>query len=372
MGRPYKFLHQPLLAGLIFFVMAVFLQSCSTESDSGCDPGIPCIPAQGPHANLSDYGFFKGDLKQLEPVDALLPYDLNTELFSDYSQKLRMVYIPDNQSVTLQDGDEPGFPVGTVLIKNFFYEHDLQDETKGRTILETRLLIHREEGWTAETYVWNEDQSEAELHRTGAKKAISWNNEKGIPRSVEYVIPTVNDCRNCHGGNKKLTPLGPTLSNLNRSFSYRDGESNQLTKWKQKGFLTENTDPATTPKLPSWDDPASGTLNERARAYLAVNCANCHSPTGSAGNSALFLEYDQEDSFHLGVCKPPVAAGSGAGDLSYNIVPGKPGKSILFYRMNSVKPQVRMPEIGRTLIHEEAVELIREWIEKMDEPVCAE
>ena len=64
----------------------------------------------------------------------------------------------------------------------------------------------------------------------------------------------------------------------------------------------------------------------------------------------------------MGVCKPPVAAGGGAGDLQYGIVPGDPDNSILHYRVASTKPDEMMPELGRSLVHEEGVALLREWI----------
>lgn len=354
---------------LIVFSM-MLLASCSTKPETDCEPGLPCISENGPHPLLSDYGIFKGELKQLEPIDALLPYDLNTELFSDYAQKRRLVYVPDGRVIEHTDGDKLDFPVGSVLVKTFLYDHNLQDESGERTILETRLLILREDGWTAETYIWNEDQTEARLHRTGATKTISWNDEKGVHREVNYRIPSVNDCSNCHGENGKITPLGPEISNLNKTYPYDDGVSNQISKWQQKGFLQTDEDPSNLPRLPGWDDPSTGPPDLRARAYLDVNCSNCHNPSGSASNSALFLEYGRTDPFHLGICKNAVAAGAGSGGLIYNIVPGKPDESILHFRMNSTKPEIRMPEIGRTLIHEEAVKLIREWIQNMDLSAC--
>jgi hypothetical protein len=66
-----------------------------------------------------------------------------------------------------------------------------------------------------------------------------------------------------------------------------------------------------------------------------------------------------------GICKTPVAAGAGSGGLQYDIVPGNAAESIFDYRMDSNQPDVRMPEIGRTLIHTEGVALVREWINSL-------
>jgi uncharacterized repeat protein (TIGR03806 family) len=352
------------------FLVAGLLTIFSCSDKSSQDPDLTNIPAHGPHQKLSDYRLFKGDLKNLDPVDELLPYDLNTELFSDYSQKLRFVYIPEGESAVTSDGKRIEFPVGSLLVKNFYYEHDLNDISEGRFIIETRLLIHRETGWMAHTYQWNDEQSDATLLQVGGNRSITWANEEGNQRNVDYRIPTINDCGRCHSQNAKLEPLGPKIDNINKNYPYRNGSQNQILRWQEAGFLTIHEEPGNLNRLPVWDDPLKDTVEKRARAYLDVNCSNCHSAAGTARNSALFLEYEQDNLFHLGVCKVPVAAGSGSGGLKYNIYPGRPDESILLFRMESVKPQERMPEIGRTLIHEEAVKLIRQWIEEMELPSC--
>ncbi|MDR8390877.1 hypothetical protein NC796_07000 [Aliifodinibius sp. S!AR15-10] len=87
---------------------------------------------------------------------------------------------------------------------------------------------------------------------------------------------------------------------------------------------------------------------------------------GSANNSALYLSLEEQDPFRLGVCKSPVGSGAGSGGLRYSILLCQPGKSILVHRMKSIGPEVCMPDIGRPLVHEEAVALIREWIANME------
>lgn len=358
--------------GLIL-VICLLIISCSTSVEQECDSGIPCVPPiQTPFEQLSDYGLFFGELKDLNPVEGMLPYDLNTELFSDYAGKQRFVYLPDETTIEVTDSHEMKFPVGTILVKNFYYNDDDREPSAGRTLLETRLLIRYEEGWKPHTYTWNHKQTGAQLKRTGEVKPINWTDEEGIIRDVEYRIPSVNDCGSCHRKSGRITTLGPNIRNLNKPYSYRDGTENQLIRWRANGFFGVEIKPDELSRLPAWDDPDSGPLHLRARAYLDVNCSSCHNESGSARNSGLFMEYEQEDAYRLGVCKIPVAAGSGGGGLKYGIVPGKPDESILLHRMNSTDPDVRMPEIGRTLIHDEAVDMIREWIQEMDLPPCGE
>lgn len=107
-------------------------------------------------------------------------------------------------------------------------------------------------------------------------------------------------------------------------------------------------------------------LNDRAIAYLDINCAHCHSSEGPASTSGLFISYDQTDPMKLGINKTPVAAGFGAGKFKFDIVPGEADESIITHRMNSTQVGVAMPELGRMAIHKEGIELIREWINSLN------
>ncbi len=99
---------------------------------------------------------------------------------------------------------------------------------------------------------------------------------------------------------------------------------------------------------------------------------HCHEPNGAARTSGLFLEYFRPFGTEVGLCKPPVAAGGGAGDLDYDIVPGNSDESIMTFRMDSNETAVRMPEIGRSIIHTEGVQLIADWINAMEPNDCAD
>ena len=98
---------------------------------------------------------------------------------------------------------------------------------------------------------------------------------------------------------------------------------------------------------------------------MDVNCGHCHSPTGNANSTGLYLNLVETRDINLGVYKKPVATGRGSGGNKYSIVPGKPDESILLYRMESMDPGIMMPESGRALTHQEAVEMIREWITQL-------
>ncbi len=119
------------------------------------------------------------------------------------------------------------------------------------------------------------------------------------------------------------------------------------------------------PRYPVWNEPSTGTLEQRARAYLDINCAHCHSIAGKANTSALFLNYNHPLNINYGLCKPPIAAGRGAGGVLFDVVPGQPEKSILMNRLSSTKAAVKMPELAKGMVHKEGVALIEEWIRSL-------
>lgn len=330
------------------------------------DSPVNLDPDAKPFKLLSEYGFFKGDGSTQEPNEGVIPYDINTPLFSDYTAKYRFVWMPEGTSATYSDGDDAfEFPVGTALIKTFSYWNDIRDQSKGEKLLETRLLIHSSEGWLGHVYIWNEEQTDAVFKVAGGTVDVEWIHYDGQPRSNNYIIPNVNQCKGCHEIGKQMQPIGPKARNLNKLFSYHDREENQLTRWTDVGYLSGAPDnPDEASRLPVWDDPSTGSVAERARAYLDANCMHCHNPNGGpADTSGLDLRYTNTNDRLLGINKPPVAAGRASGGLLYDIVPGKPDESILVFRLESTDPGIMMPELPRRMVDEEGAELIREWIE---------
>jgi len=314
---------------------------------------------------LSSYRFFKDGARQ-EPNDGVLPYDLNTALFSDYATKHRFVWLPPGTSATYSARDSFAFPVGAVIIKTFSYLGDVRDPAAGEQLIETRLLVHRSTGWDAVTYLWNASETEATRRVIGARVPVSWIQSDGTERSITYRVPNTNQCKECHEEhNGVLGPLGPKARNLNRDHDYADGTANELTRWTEVGYLTGAPSPDAAPRSAEFDAPSTGTVEERARAYLDVNCGHCHNPTGLARTSGLYLNIDETSAAHYGVCKGPVAAGQGSGGRKVDIFPGMPDASILTYRMESTAAGVAMPELGRQTVHEEALEVIRAWIEQI-------
>ena len=313
---------------------------------------------------LSDYGLFKEPMNELSPAADCFIYELNTPLFSDYSKKQRLVKLPPGTQARYRDKGVLEFPQGTIIAKTFYYHANANEPSSDRRLIETRILEHRSYGWVGVSYLWNEDQTEAELAIAGATVEVNWLHEDGEPKSINYNVPNLNDCKRCHT-NEVMEPIGPKAGNLNRLVKLHGDEVNQLHHFRQTGLLQGLPELDSVARLATWNDESSGTLDERARAYLEVNCAHCHNPIGPARNSGLHLNIDEDEPYHLGVFKSPIAAGKGTGGRTYGIVPGKPDESIMEYRMWTVQPGEIMPEFGKSMVHEEGHRLIRDWIAAM-------
>ena len=327
---------------------------------SACSHAVRSHTAEPYPKTLSAWKLFVGDLKELKPNAGVVPYDLNTPLFSDYATKYRFVWMPKGTSAQYSETEVFEFPVGAILAKTFAYPD--ADQGGKQRIIETRLLVKGQAGWVTLPYVWNREQTDATLDVAADPTTVHWNHPSGRHYTIDYVIPNTNQCKGCHDRSKVVMPIGPKARNLNKDFSYAEGKFNQLAYWTKAGYLTGAPAPERAPKLAVWDDPARGSLDARARAYLEVNCAHCHNPRGPANTTGLYLLAAQTDPMRMGLCKVPVSAGQGSGDLLFDVVQGKPEESILVHRMESVTPKIMMPELGRTMVHEEGLALIRAWI----------
>jgi len=310
---------------------------------------------------LSEYGFFIGNLKDLQPANGVVRYELATPLFTDYAIKDRYIVLPSSAKIRYTSSGPLDFPDSTIIIKNFAYRN------KGgqKIMIETRLLVKdpATKNWEVMDYLWDSTQSDAKKHIIGAKVPIQLQDDGGKIISTVYQVPNTNDCKRCHYSGGTLTPIGPKARNLN--YVLAGHQENQLTEWEKQNMISGLPPLKQVEKLPDWRDSVHYNLSQRARAYLDVNCAHCHTQGGDAMNTGLFLEYQQKDLFHVGVMKEPVSAGSGAGGMNYDIIPRDAAHSILAYRMNSTEAGTAMPELARTIIHKEGVALIVQWINQM-------
>ncbi len=296
-------------------------------------------------SKLSDFRFFADGARQSPNTD-VTPYALNTPLWSDGAEKLRFIYLPEGTQLAAEGEGLLKFPVGAAIIKTFAL-----GEGNARRLIETRVLLHRAEGWVALPYRWNAEQTDATLALTGGRVDLT----TPAGEAISYAIPNKNQCKSCHSKDGVVFPIGPKARNLSVAW---------LGQMAASGALDRVPDGAGT--LPVWaarkaTDPAA----PLARAYLDVNCAHCHQPGGGASNSGLDLRWEQADPHAYGIMKRPVAAGRGSGGYDFSILPGHPDQSILLYRMDSAEPGIAMPELGKSSVDKDGVTVVRRWIAEM-------
>ncbi|PTL81457.1 SO2930 family diheme c-type cytochrome [Vitiosangium sp. GDMCC 1.1324] len=340
------------------------------------DAGEPEDPLVIPKT-LSGFGLFTGSPGDggLLPVEGNVPYTLTTPLFSDYMVKSRTLYVPPDKVAHYDAKDVLDLPVGTLITKTFSLPADLRAPDQNLRAVETRVLVHQPSGWAAYPYLWNADQTEATQVPGGRVLSLEYIDLDGEARTLSYLVPSRNQCLTCHhlkneAGDQILVPIGVKARYLNRTNVYGGVEHNQLDHLATLGKLDGLPPTEERPHAPDAFDEEAASLETRARTYLDINCAHCHNPKGTAGDtSRLFLDIDNADPFHLGVCKRPGSAGNDVGG-EFDIVPGDHTTSILWYRMNTVESGKMMPQIGRSLRHVEGSKLIADWIDSMPKQSC--
>lgn len=368
-------------------------------------------PSTGPSAfprRLSESGLFLS-VKDHKLHPAMIPYSVNSPLWSDGAHKERAIGLPGTETIGFTEGGAWEFPDKTVLVKTFAI-----DTPQGkRRRIETRFMTKQDGEWYGYSYAWADDQSDATLVDAG-----------GITKSfaardgaLAWRYPSRVECMVCHSRAANYV-LGLQTAQINRDHDYGGVTCNQLVAlakldvlrqpkvrhWEaieEKGrdfagvfaTLTQaGLRPVNQPlgkyldakakavhgsiggvsnKLarPLYDyarlaDPmdASADRTARVRSYLHANCANCHVEAGG-GNSAINLHLSAPlDKMKL-VGVPPLHDRFGVADAKL-VAPGSPERSILQERL-ARRGKGQMPPLASTVVDEQALKLIREWIREL-------
>ncbi|MBB4808049.1 putative repeat protein (TIGR03806 family) [Chryseobacterium defluvii] len=321
-----------------------------------------------PYAKLSTYAFFTGDLKNLTPSSKVLPFEPASSLFTDYALKKRFIWMPAGTKATYVAGNKIlEFPVGTVLIKNFYYNTIQPGNTT--KIIETRLMIKKSSGWIFAEYLWNDAQTEADLvtgtdFMSGSSQNITFKKENGDIVNIDYRIPSQSECLTCHKLGDDPAPIGLKPQNLNNNYNYPGNIKNQLQKLVDEGYLVSY--PANIASTVNYKD-TSQPLDIRLRSYLDINCAHCHEQEGHCNYRALRLNFSSTTNLaNLGVC---VTADEPIDPTIQKIIrPGNHLKSVMNFRLDTEDESVRMPLLGRTIVDDKGVLLLQQWIDSFNQP----
>lgn len=403
--------YEPSAGGAAPPTEAEILEAC--ENFSGNTPNYAALEFNCP--KLSHYNLFANKAEPRGDFNGNgILYDLITPLFSDYSSKYRVLFLPENDAAQWVEGNGSApnatidFPPGTVIAKTFAFKDGVNEE-----IIETRLIIYRtrieddgskEHFWEGLPYIWETDGNgnriDANIAIAGGTAAVSWNyadpdpavNKTYTGSTDSYSVPHPNQCGSCHNNDDRQpgdAPIGPKIRNMNRPIDFGNGAVNQLQNLCDTGRLTGCPDDlgvdgstliaANALRIPRFDvpgdafnvpdvqnnnpdDAAKHNIETRARAWLETNCAHCHNRKGLAGSTGVFLDVFGKVNLSDGVCKTPNTAGSASDGRSKDIVPGDSSDSILSFRIHAEDLSIQMPPIARSVAHDEAVVLIDDWI----------
>jgi len=319
---------------------------------------------------LSQTGAFT-NLSTLAPTPGVIEYDLIEPFWSDRATKKRWLAIPNNgtyntpqEQIEFSENDVWNFPVGSVLIKHF--ELPLDANNPGITKrLETRFSIKGEDGkFYFATYKWNPGQTDAQLLDSGLDETINITDENGQGQQQIWHYPSTAECLSCHNSASGGT-LGARTRYINKNITYQETaiNANQLVTLSSLGILDETiTDAQTTSYLTAVEYDSGASLDEKARSYLDLNCAYCHSPgTGNRAGFDLRLINTLEET---GLLTAGFSTDLGISGAAI-VVEGDASKSLLYHRLNSADPNIMMPPLSKNEVDTEAATMIETWINQL-------
>jgi uncharacterized repeat protein (TIGR03806 family) len=328
--------------------------------------GGPPPPSHPMPKLLSQTGAFS-DLESLTPAEALIPYSVNSPLWSDGAVKARWMALPAGSKIIFSAKGEWTFPNGTVFVKNFSLP---VDDTSPNILrrLETRLLVRGADGYVfGASYKWRADNSDADLVTAGITEAVTIKTATGT-RIQNWFYPGRQDCLTCH------TPqsggvLGVKTRQLNGDFKYPGGVTdNQLRVWNHLGLFDKKLVELEIPffaKLVSITN-TTAPLQLRVRSYLDSNCSQCHRPGGAgAFFDARFDTPLKQQNLLNGPVQNPLAI-----IAAKVIVPGDTNKSVLFRRI-SLTGQNQMPPLAKNVVDTNAIAGIGKWILSLHNPAAS-
>lgn len=315
---------------------------------------------------LSDTGLFSSAAEyQLAP--GVIPYDINAEPWSDGAKAERAIAVPHDarlgvhEKENVQVGHVKGdwmFPSDSVLAKTISFNVGNSKRPQWKRV-ETQILHMDGDTWKAYAYLWNDQQTDAELAPAdGLDLLLEVDAGENGKRKQVWHVASRAECILCHT-TRAGSIHGFKPAQLNRLFDYGETTANQLVTLDHIGLFEQTPNFDAPPAVDPYDEAAA--LDARARSYLHLNCGHCHRRGG--GGSA-FIDLRGELALaKTNIVSKPTQGSFGIPD-AWVIAPGDPNRSTLLYRMSKLG-RGRMPYFGSSEVDPRGVKLIRQWIAAM-------
>ncbi len=313
---------------------------------------------------LSETGLFTS-VKDHTVAPGVIPYSINAEPWMDGAVAERYVALPGTSSLgiyetsNVQVGYIKGqweFPTDGVLMKTISLAMETGNPDSLRR-LETQVLHFDVDTWRGYTYVWNDEQTDAELSLDQAFDRtfeIADTAVAGGKRKQTWHFASSTECLLCHS-TRGGSIYGFVPAQLDRVHRYGDIPANQLATLKHIGLFKVAT---AAVRIANPDDETAS-LEERARSYLHINCALCHQ-RGGGGTAAMDVQHHLSlEKTNLLQARP--TQGTFGIHRAEVLGAGDPSRSVLLYRMAKLG-RGRMPYIGSSEVDVAGLSLVREWI----------
>jgi len=320
-------------------------------------------PEQMLPTKLSETKLF-ADLRTLRTSAGLIPYEVNSPFWSDRAVKMRWIGFQSDAKISGSLDERWVFPAGTVFVKHFALPLDERAPAKKARRLETRVIVRDDQdGIYGAAYRWNAQETDATLVDFTETEAFEYIDAEGKTRKRTWMYPGRFECLTCHnrvaGG-----ILGFSFKQLNRTLSPGDIGTNQVRRFAQAGAFAfhcpENQLTDTRKKLVGLADNRHS-VERRVRSYLDANCSHCHQ------HGLYFGAWDARADVPFGEQGILNGKAHMHGPDTVIVRPGDIGGSILYSRITSNEPHMRMPPLASSVVDEQAAKLIAKWIDSLSE-----
>ena len=316
---------------------------------------------------LSESGLFES-VKDLRPAPGVIPYSVNAPGWHDGAMAERLLAMSGETKIAVElreNGSQSWeYPDDSVILQTLSLEMEKGDPSSRRRI-ESRMLVKQNNLWLGYTYLWNDEQTDAQLVGPyGTSLTLKVTSKAATSETVTHErpwhVPSRTECMFCHSRAAQFV-IGLDTRQLNRNHTYGDVTDNQLRTLNHIGIFEPTLPEKKLEEFDAFPNPYDDTADtdRRARAYLEVNCSICHVGSGG-GNSKINLNYESKLE-GTGLLSEEFLHGSFGLENARLVKPGDPYGSVLFQRMWRIG-RGRMPRVGSVVADDQALQMVYDWI----------